>query len=58
MEAYHGELEGSHPPSPKDSKAACIQLLEPHSSGIRDIGYSFEDDKLIEDWVRDHVSTT
>lgn len=61
MEMYRGELESSHPPFPKDSKAACVQLQDKPSGDTQDIQniqYSAADDQLIEDWVRDHVSTT
>jgi len=50
-----GELGLGHPPFPEDSKAA---LTNGESGEIKDIVYSAEDDKIIEDWIRGNLNTT
>lgn len=62
---YKGELELGHPKFPSSSSAALNKPVERGgtdgegaSLGIKDIEYSEEDDRLIEDWVRDNLNTT
>lgn len=63
--AYQGELELGHPKFPKGSKAALVdggkeggfQSLEERKA-MKYIEYSAEDDKAIEDWIRQNVNTT
>jgi alcohol oxidase len=57
MQTYRGEMAATHPPFPKDSAAALIEIDEPLSNVI-DIEYSAEDDAVIEQWARGNVGTT
>lgn len=53
---FQGELELGHPKFATGSKAA---LSEGHIEGeIKNIEYSKEDDKAIEDWIRGNLNTT
>ncbi|KAH7013660.1 GMC oxidoreductase-domain-containing protein [Ilyonectria destructans] len=54
---YRGELAIGHPAWPAGSKAASVDLEGPLSN-IKDLQYSAEDDKAIEQWIREHVETT
>ncbi|KAK6198244.1 hypothetical protein LQW54_010458 [Pestalotiopsis sp. IQ-011] len=58
MEAYRGEVPALHPPFPKDSAAALVEIDEPLVGDVKDIEYSAKDDALIEQWARDNVGTT
>ena len=56
MKTFRGELPGGHPNFAPNSSAV---LVNNRSTGdIKDIIYSVEDDKVIEDWLRGHVETT
>lgn len=59
MDIFRGELKGNHPTFPEGSKAALIEKADgPTSKGDERIEYSEEDDKAIEQKVREIVSTT
>lgn len=57
MDVFRGEMADYHPPFPNESAAKCVEtdgpLLDPP-----DIQYSAEDDAIIDQWIREHVSTT
>jgi alcohol oxidase len=60
---FQGELELGHPKFPAGSKAGLLDLTTPESpeahTRINDeIDYTAEDDKAIEDWIRQNVNTT
>ncbi|KAI1151890.1 GMC oxidoreductase [Nemania diffusa] len=56
---YRGELVTSHPPFPSDSKAACTTFdAERDTANLKDLEYSAEDDKILEQFVRERVNTT
>lgn len=57
MEVYRGEWAPSHPPFPAHSAARNIETSEPLKD-VRDIEYTPEDDGVIEEWLRENVSTT
>ncbi|KAK0387532.1 hypothetical protein NLU13_3778 [Sarocladium strictum] len=52
---YRGELAVGHPAFPPDSPAACQAASGPSDQPFQ---YSAEDDKAIEQWVRENVNTT
>ncbi|KAH8647410.1 GMC oxidoreductase-domain-containing protein [Ilyonectria robusta] len=54
---YRGELALGHPRFPDGSAAACIET-DTQLSDVQDVQYSFEDDKAIEQWLRERISTT
>ena len=54
---YRGEIAPGHPQWPEGSKAASVDLTE-SLTDVKDIEYSAEDDKAIEQWVRNNVATT
>ena len=67
LSTYRGELEAGHPKFAADSPAALISFddgrnPEPSSTEERiklpDIEYSAEDDKIIEQFIRENVNTT
>ena len=60
---YRGELPVGHPQFPEASKAACVNLIKDGytngvDSEIKDVEYSAEDDKAIEQFLRENVDTT
>lgn len=56
---YRGELTALHPPFPADSKAACTTLnAERDTTKLRDLEYSPEDDRILEQYLRERVETT
>ncbi|MCJ1305645.1 hypothetical protein MMC08_008460 [Hypocenomyce scalaris] len=63
--AYQGELELGHPKFPEGSKAALVdggkkggfKDMEERMA-MKNIEYSAEDDKAIEDWIRQNLNTT
>ncbi|KAI1302892.1 GMC oxidoreductase [Xylaria venustula] len=56
---YRGEPAAFHPPFPADSKAVCVTLdAEQDTTALKDIEYSPEDDRIIEQFVREHLNTT
>lgn len=54
---YRGEIAAGHPAWPAGSKAASVEINEALNN-VTDLEYSAEDDKAIEDWVRQNVATT
>lgn len=54
---YRGELAAGHPKFPEGSKAAVVEIDE-QLSDIKDLEYSDEDDRAIEQWLRENVNTT
>ncbi|KAH6871237.1 GMC oxidoreductase-domain-containing protein [Thelonectria olida] len=59
---YRGELAIGHPNWPVGSKAVSVDLEAPLSKvegvKVEDLQYSTEDDKAIEQWIRENVQTT
>ncbi|KIV79922.1 hypothetical protein PV11_07461 [Exophiala sideris] len=59
MGIFRGELASSHPKFPEGSKAAVIEKADgPVPDDTKRIEYTAEDDKAIEQHVRETVSTT
>ncbi|KAM6508343.1 hypothetical protein FALCPG4_018216 [Fusarium falciforme] len=56
-EMYRGEIAPGHPAFPEGSPAACVDLKQ-SLSNVKDVEYSAEDDKAIEQWVRENFGTT
>ncbi|KAJ4176495.1 hypothetical protein NW755_014379 [Fusarium falciforme] len=54
---YRGEVAAGHPRFPAGSGVACVDLDEPLRD-VQDLQYSAEDDKAIEQWIRENVGTT
>ncbi|KFY79231.1 hypothetical protein V499_01735 [Pseudogymnoascus sp. VKM F-103] len=54
---YRGELALGHPRFPAGSNAACVETNGPLND-VCDLKYSAEDDKAIEEWLRENVNTT
>lgn len=57
MDTYRGEYGPGHPPFSTSSDAAACHVDAPLSD-VRDIKYSDEDDKVLEQWVRRNVGST
>lgn len=61
LNTYRGEVAIGHPKFPEGSKAAAVENLpEPGLAGqsIQDLEYSAEDDKAIEQFLRETIQTT
>ncbi|CAE6486986.1 unnamed protein product [Rhizoctonia solani] len=58
MPSYRGELALLHPKFPEGSAAACIRLDEPLPKVLNDLVYTTEDNKAIEDFVRQFADAT
>ena len=59
MLIFRGELASSHPRFPSGSKAAIVETSDgPTAKGNERIQYTAEDDKAIEQKVREIVTTT
>ncbi|KAH8079784.1 alcohol oxidase-like protein [Cristinia sonorae] len=58
MECYRGELSSMHPKFPQGSEAACKDDAVPVPVDAPNIKWTAEDDKLIEDYIRNYVTTT
>lgn len=56
LPCYKGELELGHPKFAKDSPAHLRDDAE--GGDIKDIEYSADDDKAIEEWIRGNLNTT
>lgn len=56
-ELYRGEIPAGHPNFPPSSKAVCVDLSE-RLENVEDVEYSQEDDKAIEQFIRERVETT
>ncbi|KAG4433517.1 hypothetical protein IFR05_011000 [Cadophora sp. M221] len=58
-EMYRGELASRHPKFSPESNAACLDLEIAQSIQVsEDIVYSAEDDKAIEQYLRENLTTT
>lgn len=55
---YRGELALGHPKFPEGSQAACHERDGPLEGDIADIVYTAEDDKAIEQFLRENINTT
>ncbi|KAI1822578.1 GMC oxidoreductase [Xylaria intraflava] len=59
MPMYRGEHPPCHPPFAADSKAVCVKLdADRDISTVKDLEYSPEDDKVIEQFIRETLGTT
>ncbi|KAG0700761.1 GMC oxidoreductase-domain-containing protein [Suillus ampliporus] len=58
MPSYRGEVAARHPPFPQGSAAVCKEMTGPVELYAPDIIYSAEDDKVIDTFHRENVSTT
>ncbi|KAG8166245.1 hypothetical protein KVR01_004797 [Diaporthe batatas] len=58
MPMYRGEMAHSHPPFDSKSDAACVTLDGPLPANAPPIKYTAEDDKVLERFIRENVSTT
>lgn len=58
MPIYRGEVASMHPPFSVDSSAAIRSLDQPLPEDIPDIVYTAEDDSILEEWLRNHVTST
>ncbi|KAI9690385.1 MAG: hypothetical protein M1822_009347 [Bathelium mastoideum] len=58
LDAYRGEVASWHPPFPATSDAVCIETDAPLADGVRNITYTVEDDKVIEQFLRERIGTT
>ncbi|RYP08362.1 hypothetical protein DL764_001931 [Monosporascus ibericus] len=58
MDVYRGELEGGHPSFPAHSGAVPTDSTAGPANVDRHIEYSADDDKVIEQWVRNNVIST
>lgn len=54
---YRGELAAGHPKFPEGSKVAVVEIEQPLEN-VQNLEYSAEDDKAIEQWLRENVNTT
>ncbi|KAB5566738.1 alcohol oxidase-like protein [Coniochaeta sp. 2T2.1] len=57
MPVYRGELAITHPKFPPGSASACVDLDTHDAEAVKSLEYTAEDDRAIEQWVREHVST-
>lgn len=55
---YRGEVASGHPTFPAGSKAVAIETAEPLGTNIQNIEYTPEDDAVIDEWLRENVTTT
>lgn len=55
---YRGEMAHSHPPFDSNSDAACVALDGPLPADAPPIKYTADDDKVLERYIRENVSTT
>lgn len=55
---YRGEVASGHPPFAAESQAACIETTEPLGLDIKNIEYTSEDDAIIDQWLRENMTTT
>jgi len=59
LSTYRGELELGHPKFPEGSKAALVDGKGGcNCSDLPPIQYGEEDDKAIEQWIRENLKTT
>ncbi|KAI1174757.1 GMC oxidoreductase-domain-containing protein [Nemania sp. FL0916] len=56
---YRGEWAALHPPYPAGSKAACVTLdAAQDTANLKDLEYSPEDDRILEQFLRENIGTT
>jgi len=59
MSIFRGELKGNHPSFSESSKAAVVERADgPIAKGDERVEYSEEDDKVLEQKIRETLSTT
>ncbi|KAK4654209.1 hypothetical protein QC762_000340 [Podospora pseudocomata] len=58
MPLYRGEVTPCHPPFPPSSKASAVHLNQPLNGKVNNISYTPQDDAIIEQHIRQNVSTT
>lgn len=59
MPMFRGELKGNHPNFPEGSKAAVVEFADgPIAEGNSRIEYTEEDEKALEQKIRETLSTT
>lgn len=58
MACFRGEVASDHPQFPEDSAASCKKTEGPIPIDAPDIVYTPEDDKAIEEYIRNRVQTT
>lgn len=58
MTCFRGEVASDHPQFPEDSAASCKKTEGPIPIDAPDIVYTPEDDKAIEEYIRNRVQTT
>ncbi|KAH9896164.1 alcohol oxidase-like protein [Xylariomycetidae sp. FL2044] len=58
MDSFRGEMADYHPRFPDSSRARCTTVDMPLPEDVANIEYSEEDDAVIDQWIREHVSTT
>jgi hypothetical protein len=54
MFSFNGEVADTHPPFPATSHVVCIDKYDPN---IKNIEYSAEDDKILEQWLKEKIET-
>lgn len=54
MDSFNGEIAAGHPQFSSGSKAAAI---ETKAKELQDVSYTLEDDREIEKWLREHISS-
>ncbi|KAI0194265.1 GMC oxidoreductase-domain-containing protein [Xylaria flabelliformis] len=56
---YRGEFAAFHPPFPTYSEAACVTFdAKRNTTNLADLKYSPEDDKILEQFLRENINTT
>ncbi|CCO37202.1 Alcohol oxidase Short=AOX [Rhizoctonia solani AG-1 IB] len=58
MPSYRGEPASLHPKFPEGSVAGCVRLDEPPSKEQDNLVYTPEDDKVLEDFIRQSAEAT
>lgn len=58
MPSYRGEVTNFHPKFPEGSEAETKDVAQPVHIDAKDIAWTKEDEKIIENYVRDNVATT
>jgi alcohol oxidase len=56
---YRGEFAALHPPFPASSEVACATYeAEQDTANLQDLNYSPDDDKILEQFLRENIGTT
>jgi hypothetical protein len=58
MPSYRGEPASLHPKFPEGSVAGCVRLDEPPPKEQDNLVYTPEDDKVLEDFIRQSAEAT